>query len=106
VFRIYITTNTDFALHKINWFVFFNRDEKCLLRGTNLVFKWNSLRFVFKGLTHGACVLSIDITKLACVKLTRQTNMSEKLPHVHGDSTAAELFLALRLMQEPGVTVR
>jgi hypothetical protein len=40
-----------FALYNINWFVFLNRDEKCLLRGTNWVFKWNSLRFVFKGLT-------------------------------------------------------
>jgi hypothetical protein len=39
-----------FALYNINWFVFFNRDEKCLLRSTNWVFKWNSLRFVFKRL--------------------------------------------------------
>jgi len=29
---------------------FYNRDEKCLLRGTNWVFKLSSLRFVFKGL--------------------------------------------------------
>ena len=26
---------------------FYNQDEKCLLRGTNWVFKYNSLRFVF-----------------------------------------------------------
>jgi len=31
---------------------FYNRDEKCLQRGTDWVFKQNSLRFVFKGLTH------------------------------------------------------
>jgi hypothetical protein len=28
---------------------FYNRDEKCLLHGTNWVFKYSSLRFVFKG---------------------------------------------------------
>ena len=31
---------------------FYNRDEKCLLRGTNWVFKWRCLCFVFKGLSH------------------------------------------------------
>jgi hypothetical protein len=29
---------------------FFNRDEKCLQRGTDWVFKYSGLRFVFKGL--------------------------------------------------------
>jgi len=29
---------------------FYNRDEKCLLRGTHWVFNENSLRFVFKRL--------------------------------------------------------
>jgi len=29
---------------------FYNRDEKCLLRGTDWVFNYSSLRFVFKGL--------------------------------------------------------
>jgi hypothetical protein len=29
---------------------FYNRDEKCLQRGTNWVFKWSSLRSVFKRL--------------------------------------------------------
>jgi len=29
---------------------FYNRDEKCLLRGMDRVFKQSSLRFVFKGL--------------------------------------------------------
>jgi hypothetical protein len=31
---------------------FYNRDEKCLLRGTNWVFKYCSLRFDFKRLSH------------------------------------------------------
>jgi hypothetical protein len=44
-------TNSDLChlLHKL--IGFYNRDEKCLLRGTNRVFKYSSLRFVFKGLT-------------------------------------------------------
>jgi len=29
---------------------FYNRDEKCLKRGTDWTFKYSSLRFVFKGL--------------------------------------------------------
>ena len=40
--------NGDFypILHKL--ISFYNRDEKLLLRGTDWVFKWSSLRFVFK----------------------------------------------------------
>jgi hypothetical protein len=29
---------------------FYNRDEKCLQRGTDWAFKYSGLRFVFKGL--------------------------------------------------------
>jgi hypothetical protein len=36
---------------------FYNRDEKCLQRGTDWVFKYSSLRFVFKGLMQ----LSLDL---------------------------------------------
>ena len=32
---------------------FYNRDEKCLLRGTDWVFKYSGLRFVFKWLKYG-----------------------------------------------------
>jgi hypothetical protein len=38
-----------FALHSINWFVFYNRDGKCLLRGTYWLLI-NRLCFVRKGL--------------------------------------------------------
>ena len=38
------------ATYSINWLVFFNRDEKCLQRGTDWGFKQNGLPFVFKGL--------------------------------------------------------
>jgi hypothetical protein len=30
---------------------FYNRDEKCLQRSTDWVFKYSGLRFVFKGLS-------------------------------------------------------
>ena len=36
------------ATYSINRLVFYNRDEKCLLRGTNWIFKYSSLRFAFK----------------------------------------------------------
>ena len=51
VFCIYLRTNSDlYHLHH-KLIGFYNRDEKCLLRGTNWVFKQISLRFVFKGLS-------------------------------------------------------
>ena len=37
---------------------FYNRDEKCLLRGTDWVFKLNSLRLVFKGKYMNIIILS------------------------------------------------
>ena len=46
VFCIYLRTNSELChlYHKL--IGFYNRDEKCLLRGTNWVFKQSSLRFV------------------------------------------------------------
>jgi len=38
------------ATYSINWLVFYNRDEKCLLRGRDWVFNYSSLRFVFERL--------------------------------------------------------
>ena len=50
VFCIYLRTYNDLC-HLHNKLIgFYNRDEKCLLRGTNWVFKQSSLRFVFKEL--------------------------------------------------------
>ena len=50
VFCIHLRTNSDLC-HLYNKLIgFYNRDEKCLLRGTNWVFKYSGLRFVFKGL--------------------------------------------------------
>jgi len=49
VFCIYLRTNGYFCPIQHKLIGFHNRDEKCLLRGTNWVFKYSSLRFVFKG---------------------------------------------------------
>ena len=38
---------------------FYNRDEKCLLRATNWVFKYSSLRFVFKRLSNVISELNV-----------------------------------------------
>jgi hypothetical protein len=50
VFCIYLGTNSECHLHQ-KLTGFYNRDEKCLQRGTDWVFKYSSLRFGFKGLT-------------------------------------------------------
>ena len=52
VFCIYLRTNSDLChlYHKL--IGFYNRDETCLLRGTNWVFKYNRVLFVFKGLNN------------------------------------------------------
>ena len=51
LFCIYLRTNSDLCHlhHKLTGFC--NQDEKCLQRGTDWVFKYSSLTFVFKGLT-------------------------------------------------------
>ena len=49
-FCIYLRTNSDLCHLQHKLIGFYNRDEKCLLRGTNWVFKYNSLSFVFKEL--------------------------------------------------------
>jgi hypothetical protein len=50
VFCIYLRTNSDLCHLQHKMIGFYNRDEKCLQRGTDWVFKLSSLRFVFKGL--------------------------------------------------------
>jgi hypothetical protein len=42
--------NRDLGHLQHKQFGFYIRDEKCLQRGTDWVFKYSSLRFVFKGL--------------------------------------------------------
>jgi len=50
VFCIYLRTNSDLCHLHHKLIGFYNRDEKCLQRGTDWVFKYGSLRFVFRGL--------------------------------------------------------
>ena len=52
---IYLRTNSDLCHLQHKLFGFYNPDEKRLLSGTNCVFKWSSLRFVFKALTCLVC---------------------------------------------------
>ena len=50
VFCIYLRTNSDLCHLQHKRIGFYNRDEKCLLRGTDWEFKYNGLRFICKGL--------------------------------------------------------
>jgi hypothetical protein len=52
VFCIYLRTNSYLCHLQHKLIGFYNRDKKCLQRGTNWGFKYSSLRFVFKGLMH------------------------------------------------------
>jgi len=47
---IYLRINSDLCHLQHKLIGFYNRDEKCVLRGTDWVFKCSSLRFVFKRL--------------------------------------------------------
>jgi len=49
VFCIYLRTNSDLCHLQHKLIGFYNRDEKCLQRGTDWVFKYSNLRFVFIG---------------------------------------------------------
>jgi hypothetical protein len=46
----YLRTNSDLCHLEHKLVGFYNRDEKCLQRGTDWGFKYSGLRFVFKGL--------------------------------------------------------
>jgi hypothetical protein len=49
-FCLYLRTNSDLCHLQHKLIGFYNRDEKCLQRGTDWVFKYSSLPFFFKGL--------------------------------------------------------
>ena len=52
MFCIYLRTNSKLCHLQHKVFGFYNADEKCLQRGTDWVFKYSGLRFVFKGLMY------------------------------------------------------
>jgi hypothetical protein len=49
LFCIYLRTNSNLCHLQHKLIGFYNRDEKCLLRGMDWVFKQSSLRYVCKG---------------------------------------------------------
>jgi len=57
VFCIYLRTNSDLCQLQHKLIGFYNRDEKCLQRGTDWVFKYSGLRFVFRWLFSGLMML-------------------------------------------------
>ena len=57
-------------LNSINLLVFITELKKCLLPGTNWVFKTSSLRFVFKGLMLSAFSVSNEYRDRICPVLT------------------------------------
>ena len=60
VFCIYLRTNSNLGHLRNKLIGFYNRDEKCLLRGMNWVFKWSGLSFIFKGFIQGVSTICTD----------------------------------------------
>jgi hypothetical protein len=52
MFCVYVRTNSEFYPTQQSVIGFYNRDGKCLLRGTTWVFKYSGLPFVLKGLIY------------------------------------------------------
>jgi len=52
MFFIYLRTNSESRHLQHKLIGFYDRDEKCLQRGTDWVFKYSCLRFVFKWLNN------------------------------------------------------
>jgi len=52
LFCIYLRTNSDLCHLQHKLIGFYNRDEECLQCGTDWVFKYSGLRFVFKGIIY------------------------------------------------------
>ena len=69
VFCIYVNTNSDLCHLHHKLIGFYNRDEKCLLRGTDWVFKEGGLRFVFRGLILKHYAHLAPLTNLSYVSI-------------------------------------
>ena len=83
---IYLRTNSDWCHLQNKLIGFYNRDEKCLLRGTNWVFKWSSLRFVFKGLNQCAN-LRLEEETAVCVWSVFEKNLEPQASEVRRTNT-------------------
>jgi hypothetical protein len=77
VFCIYLKTNSDLCHLQYKLIAFYNRDEKCLQRGTDWVFKLSGLRFVFKGLNGTIFLSSINLLKLTGHVMQHQFNIQQ-----------------------------
>jgi hypothetical protein len=88
VFCIYLRINGDLCHLHHKPIGFYNREEKCLLRGTNWVFKWSSLRFVFKELKDSACVHMDGDTRIylqfSCGNLSKIRYFDKRLDNYIG----------------------
>ena len=87
VFCIYLRTNSDLCHLQHKLIGFYNRDEKCLQRGTDCVFKCSSLSFVFKWLTCiwrtgvmiGMCQVIFSVLLIHFIFVTDQPDLSGHL---------------------------
>ena len=75
------------APYNINWFVFYNRDEKCFLSGTNWVFKLSGLRFLFKRLMYR--FMDSSILKLVLLRGFHPASQEES-PTLLSESSPAD----------------
>ena len=87
MFCIYIRTNSDLCHLQHKLIGFYKRDEKCLLRGTDGVFKYSGLRFVFRRLskdrlTEQHTLIVFTVYGSALLNTTVQTSRILKPPSV------------------------
>jgi hypothetical protein len=64
VFCIYLRTNSDLCHLQHKLIGFYNRDEKCLQRGTDWVFKCGRYSFVLKGLNSKEVTLKCTLQSM------------------------------------------
>jgi hypothetical protein len=75
----YLRTNSDLCHLQHKLIGFYKRDEMCLQRGTHWVFKYSSLRFVFKGLKSELIqFLCIYKSNLPLMVKTLRTSRTDK----------------------------
>ena len=89
MFCIYLRTNSDLCHLQHKLIGFYNRDEMCLLRGTNLV-------FVFKGLNKldaNACLHEL------VTYIKRRTNNDLALTHIFSHANNKGKFIGLNSFQ-------
>jgi hypothetical protein len=74
VFCIYLRANSDLYYLQHRLIDFYKRNEKCLQRGTNRVFKYSSLLFVFKRLIN-VCFVIMDSVECSWLYVMLQNNL-------------------------------